>query len=249
MKKMRRCTRPAWSKLGTSGVALLLFASAMSFAVVAVVSDDYLYRLSLTESAAVEDSSAPELQPIPDTDDVSVVWWVKIKKGCVDCPYFTGKDYLWVTLKGEVQSACRLWKLSGGPLVDRVAQLLGLPPRSLADYSDVKMVTLKVPRNLLRRPCLAEVFDRDGKVACSLKPRVPTSPNLETLVRQKLNANNDGIRQPGMYPFTGLGYTYDWHPSSRRHIGVSEFVIEPHTRATILSYASTEEHCNSDTGK
>jgi hypothetical protein len=28
------------------------------------------------------------------------------------------------------------------------------------------------------------------------------------------------------YPFTGMGWSYDWDPQARSHVGVSEFIID-----------------------
>ncbi|MEI7824735.1 MAG: hypothetical protein WCI01_05505 [Chlorobiaceae bacterium] len=43
------------------------------------------------------------------------------------------------------------------------------------------------------------------------------------------------------YPWTRLGYTYDWG-DSRRHIGLSEFVIMPGATVEIKAIAPTTEY-------
>ena len=48
-----------------------------------------------------------------------------------------------------------------------------------------------------------------------------------------------------LYPFTGLGYTYDWG-NPKTHVGATEFIIEPKESGTwvdVSSVKSTEEYC------
>ncbi len=35
------------------------------------------------------------------------------------------------------------------------------------------------------------------------------------------------------YPFTGMGWTYDWSPNSATHVGVSEFIVRKGTPVTV----------------
>ena len=54
----------------------------------------------------------------------------------------------------------------------------------------------------------------------------------------------DSPTGPG-YPYTRLGYTYDWHPeaAARGHYGASEFVVDVGTTATVLAQYSTDAYC------
>lgn len=54
-------------------------------------------------------------------------------------------------------------------------------------------------------------------------------------------ANTDERSRLG-YPWTRLGYTYNWHPGSPRY-GASEYVIDPGTRVTVTSVFTIADYC------
>jgi hypothetical protein len=45
------------------------------------------------------------------------------------------------------------------------------------------------------------------------------------------------------YPFTGLGWSYDWSSATNDHVGVSEFVIRRTAAVTELGSKTPEEFC------
>ena len=53
-----------------------------------------------------------------------------------------------------------------------------------------------------------------------------------------------GPAGPG-YPFTRLGYTYDWNPVNAQpnHYGASEFLVQANTAATVLTQQETDAYC------
>ncbi len=128
-----------------------------------------------------------------------------------------GNYDLWVTAVPELQkfilSQTNLVKSSmteeelSKALVSRLEQYLGLKPDS--NYTNFVEVWVK-PEDLLR-PCVdTEVYDRECK-----------APNQENKLDNKLLQKT---REEG-YPFTGLGYTYDWG-NPETDIGASEFTVE-----------------------
>jgi hypothetical protein len=50
------------------------------------------------------------------------------------------------------------------------------------------------------------------------------------------------VYDPG-YPFTGMGWTYDWSPSSSTHIGVSEFIVRAGAKVKIEASTTPEGFC------
>ncbi len=44
------------------------------------------------------------------------------------------------------------------------------------------------------------------------------------------------------YPWTRLGYTYDWNPNTTDY-GASEYVIKKNSKVEIVSIISTEAYC------
>ena len=45
------------------------------------------------------------------------------------------------------------------------------------------------------------------------------------------------------YPFTGLGYTYDWNKHNRSHQGPSEFLIKKNSDIIVKDFIETAEYC------
>ncbi len=134
-------------------------------------------------------------------------------------------------------STCRASDRTDNALRLRLAQRLGLPPD--ADYD--RFVELWVrPRDLVR-PCPdPEVTDRE----CELRPpkpqtHVPVSDAHQDWFRE-LKATSYG---PDGYPFTGLGYTYDWHPATDE-VGPSEFVLRPGESGIVRATYSTAAYCD-----
>jgi len=48
------------------------------------------------------------------------------------------------------------------------------------------------------------------------------------------------------YPFTGMGWTYDWSRRSRDHVGVSEFIVKREAAIKIVSDTKPADFCQSD---
>ncbi|MGB4846354.1 MAG: hypothetical protein WBP41_00450, partial [Saprospiraceae bacterium] len=45
------------------------------------------------------------------------------------------------------------------------------------------------------------------------------------------------------YPFTQLGYTYDWKKRNGSHEGLSEFLIDQKSNIVIKDYIETCDYC------
>jgi hypothetical protein len=48
------------------------------------------------------------------------------------------------------------------------------------------------------------------------------------------------------YPWTGLGYTYDWNPENASHVGLSEFILPLGSSVDVEKVVSVQEFCESD---
>jgi len=148
----------------------------------------------------------------------------------------TADQDVWVTAVPQIRQFCQALNRRGDALRLRLAQRLGLPPD--ADYD--RFVELWVrPRDLVR-PCPdPEVTDRE----CELRPPTPEAHVQISDVHQewfqKLKETSYG---PDGYPFTGLGYTYDWDPTTDE-VGPSEFVLRPGETATVNATYGTDEYC------
>ena len=152
-----------------------------------------------------------------------------------ECP--TYKYDSWITVVPEIKN----FFANTPPEPLRIAQLLGLPPEAAiaGNPNEYKyMLELLVAPKDLFRPCPdTEISD----TVCELGFPVDAFqiPDLTNLVRASAGPNYgvfmtypDWFRNqtrysytPGSnpYPWTRLGYTYDW--GSSLHVGLSEFVV------------------------
>ena len=50
-------------------------------------------------------------------------------------------------------------------------------------------------------------------------------------------------QEPGGYPWTRLGYTFNWNPQADSIVGVSEYIIAKGTTASMLCKQPAHEFC------
>jgi hypothetical protein len=157
----------------------------------------------------------------------------------------------WVSLPEQLREMCR-----GKPdSVLAIEQILGLPPMSMPSRSDHQwaVVTFTVSRVNIFRPC-------PGGTDIAA-PRCSTdgvAPNLDDVTArfflnqlwtsyrigfEKQDSGKDMTQDFG-YPFTGMGWSYDWDPGSSTHVGVSEYVVSPGASVQNASVTSPALFCN-----
>ena len=157
-------------------------------------------------------------------------------------------DPMWVALPDKLKKAC---EGNTTPKL-RLQQVLGLPPRN--SRRSIYEITA-TPANIFR-PCISG--QDPASPSCSLSdPSVPAAPpsgydrvryvSMHAWESYQTGVEDDHL-EPGDYPykgfpFTGMGWTYDWSPQSKTHVGVSEFVIEPGAEVTVDREVTLEEFC------
>jgi hypothetical protein len=171
----------------------------------------------------------PLRTPAPGT--VAVVTFTPLKDVDPLGPRTTGAEPVWVTLVPEVQDLCRAWHTTD--LILRLEQLIGLPPGS----GDTMMETFTIDSTTLQRPCP----DPDPMLPqCGNTPAKDLSPAyLSFFVGQTLGA----YQVPGGYPWTHLGYTYDWNPASTNHYGASEYIVPPGSAIVVTAVQTAADYC------
>ena len=212
--------------------------------------------------AAVEEckkSENPEIRSLKavKTNDKSLVW----KKFNVDgkeelrvlavtwssnASYFPKpggtmqEDYeVWVTLVPQVKNMAELAHKKGLNVDLRLEQYLGLPPNSGHKY----FVELWIrPEDLFRPAADPEVDDHEAKYEFSnVRDRLSTSADYVQWYEDSVK--NRYFPDPGSqpYPWTRLGYTYDWNPKTNK-IGASEYVIIEGSTIITNAVYTTEEY-------
>jgi hypothetical protein len=135
----------------------------------------------------------------------------------------------WVTAAPQIQVFFRDHTSSDINHTLRAAQLLGMP----ANTSNTYFVELWVnPQSLFRPTPDNEVGDTTASLS------FPANATAE--YKDWFNSNIIYSYYPMRYPWTRLGYTYDW--GSSNHVGLSEFIISPNSTVTVKSVASTTEY-------
>lgn len=138
---------------------------------------------------------------------------------------------VWVTVAPQMQDFCRATGLSGGALDLRLEQLLGLPPGNGKD----RVVQLWVPPEALFRP--APDPEIDDSVA-----QLEFPMGVSEMHRMWVEGLRMSSYGEGGYPWTQLGYTYDWNPGTAVY-GLSEFVIERGSVVGVESVTGNAEYC------
>ncbi|HEU4533483.1 MAG TPA: hypothetical protein VFS00_05170, partial [Polyangiaceae bacterium] len=139
---------------------------------------------------------------------------------------------VFVSVAPEVKTFCTAAGLSGEALSLRLEQKLGLPPGNGKD----RMVELWAPTSALFRPSPdPEINDSVAELDF---PAGTPQPHIDWI--NTLKAESYG--QDG-YPWTRLGYTYDWAPDAPSEVGLSEFVIAKGSTVVVNSVTATGDYC------
>jgi hypothetical protein len=165
---------------------------------------------------------------------------------------FRTSSYVFTAVPGNVQEVCAEYgcaRMTPKRLDRQLKQIFGLPPD--ADYSVATRMWVR-PADLFR-PCT------------QVDPTIPTCPQLVVNTFQSGVDRSQFLFEQGMsswrlqrkgtttriscaqdfrntmggncygYPWTRLGYTYDWTPGAKDRRGVTEFVIAPGSRVVLHS--------------
>jgi hypothetical protein len=207
-----------------------------------------LYQNALSNAAQPDNAKRSLNLTSISADNKSLVWkeiggerYVLVSSWKADAKYYkndaqtgfynTGKYPIWVTAAPDLQNrlAGEKRKYNKTKALDkRLKQLLGLPPNA-----DKKVfVEFWVRPQDLIRPCVdTEVTDH----TCDLFFADGAASNCDNLVWlvDQTRASFAGSTLYQRYPFTQLGYTYDWKRKNKQHVGLSEFVIGKNTNIVV----------------
>lgn len=226
------------------GVASLVSCQAVKHA-----SDEVLYRNAMQNAVYPEASKIdnnlvdindqnPNLiwKTIDQEKYLLVVSWKyseSFYKPYINKQYNTQNYPIWITTSPQLQN----WFKGQNPADTnlRLQQLLGLPPNSTYNY----FVEFWVKPADLFRPCPDnEITDK----ACS----TCFPPNTDSTYINWINESRISRYYPcnlyDQYPWTQLGYTYDWNPDNKTHFGMSEFVIKPNSNVYVNAIYTTQEY-------
>ncbi|MES2655827.1 MAG: hypothetical protein V4620_09580 [Bacteroidota bacterium] len=147
----------------------------------------------------------------------------------------TGPYQIWVTTAPELLNRMRKEKASNPDL--RLKQLLGLPPTGTYNW----FIEFWVRPADLFRPCPdKEVTDKKCNTCFSAQDSLDQS-----YIQWVNNTRVSRYYACGLYnqyPWTSLGYTYDWNANNKSHIGLCEFVIDVNKTIYVNKVYTTAEY-------
>lgn len=137
----------------------------------------------------------------------------------------------WVTVAPEIKEFCTENNISDSEKTLRLEQLLGLPS------NDGKKWFVEIwanPSDLFRPSPDSDITDHEAEL--DFPANTP-----QQYIDWFNNLKNTSYGVSG-YPWTRLGYTYDWG-NTKNNIGLSEFVIKNGADIKINSVSTTSDYC------
>lgn len=212
-----------------------------------------LYEQSIYDAAVKRPSFNLPLTPIPASETYVTVQTLRTRELPIEDPNPFGpreRDLLRLkrinaeqgVLLGNIfvalpKEARRLCKGAADPLL-ALQQGLGLPPKSDPDY---RIVRFRVARADMFRPCASGPDVGAPKCAFDI-PQDLDPAHRAFMIGQIWTSYRIGFDWPG-YPFTGMGWTWNWNPNSADHYGVSEYIVRKGAEVARIRTLSIAEFC------
>ncbi|MCC5643890.1 hypothetical protein LC607_13215 [Nostoc sp. CHAB 5824] len=164
---------------------------------------------------------------------------------------------LWVTAAPDLQKFCKTYRpTSQTSLEYRLNQLLGLPPDSPTTTRYIVELWVE-PRSLFRPSRDPNITDHEAELEFPLPNAFESiSTSYQDWFIQQFKSRYGSPSNSSTtvvhYPWTQLGYTYDWGNQSdwqsldakrSPHVGLSEFVIREWSQVSVHSTQSAKEYC------
>ncbi len=202
-----------------------------------------IYGQAIFDSAVYQRKNLRPLRPLTAdaNGDVIVATLTSLDGNAGELLPITGAG-VWVTGVPEVQNICRGFT---GDVVMQVRQLLGLPPDAYvprvlvlrAKASDIFRPAVD-PNVFTTAPC-SQLTNAPAPSDCgNVFPSDTTPSHFAWIATQALELHEI----PHGYPWTHLGYTYNWKPGADRY-GASEYVIRAGAPVVIVENVTPEAYC------
>lgn len=179
----------------------------------------------------VENNSNLIWRGTPGNESALVVTWTKYASSYpVNESITTSWGDTWVTVAPEIQVFFQVHVKAGTNVTVRAAELLGMP----ANTSNTYFVEFWAnPQSLFRPTPDNEITDTVASLT------FPSSATAE--YKDWFNSNIINSYYPMKYPWTRLGYTYDWG-NTGNHVGLSEFILKQNSTVTVKSVTPATEY-------
>ncbi len=207
------------------------------------------YRIAVEDAANPEESEiSNKLTPITDYN-TDLVWDGVPGKSRVCVVTWTSYDGYdnkegqaiaikrdtWVTVVPELKDFINSHGLRMDTMTLRIEQLLGLPPKN----GKTRFVELWVdPKDLFRPSPDPEIIDCEADLQFPNSRYMTVSPSHV----EWINILRETSYGEKGYPWTQLGYTYDWGGDPDSDFGLSEFVIIKNSEVRVHAIILNEDY-------
>ena len=190
----------------------------------------HLYHNAIVDAIQADEDEILPLHPIDTSaDKVLVCTWHKYPDS-----YPSGEEIdikygdVWVFTADEIE---KFGKINGysDDMVLRMEQLIGLPPQN----GKTHFTTMWVNPNDLYRPSADRSID-------TTEASLTFPENTDAEYIEWFNSYMTSSYYPHRYPWTRLGYTYDWADNGTEY-GLSEYVLKNGSKATVEKTYTNEE--------
>lgn len=115
------------------------------------------------------------------------------------------------------------------------------------------VVTFTVPRASIFRPCPCGTDIAAPRCSAQGVAQDLDDGTARFFLNQLWTSDRIGFEKPDSgrdilpdfgYPYTGMGWSYEWDPASPTHVGVSEYVVRPGASVQNASAMSPDQFCN-----
>lgn len=192
--------------------------------------DVSLYHNAIDDCIQADADEILPLYPIDKSaDKVLVCVWSKYPDSYPDGKEITiSYGDVWVTTADEMMKFGRKNGYSDDMEL-RMQQLLGLPPQN----GKTHFTLMWVKPSDLYRPSADRSIDTE-------KASLTFPENTDNEYIEWFNSNINSSYYPHKYPWTRLGYTYDWADNGTEY-GLSEYILKNGSKATVEKTYTNEE--------
>lgn len=206
------------------------------------------YNAAIYDAAVYKFSNLRPLRPLAFDSASRSVTVVRLTRDAYTKGETTLQRDIWVTQAPEVQERCRDFT---GDVALRLRQLLGLHPGD--QFTSFVTMTVKEgdifrptanPDPMTTLPCSCPVTANCGEAF----PDGVSEAHVRWLANQMLRSYvlSESPLIPKGYPWTRLGYTYDWRPGSNKY-GASEYIVRKNSKVTVTDITPYRLYCTPPT--
>ena len=198
----------------------------------------------------------PLAYPVRALSLTSNTAWAEGKQGqavTMDSRYGT-----WISVEPELQTICRTYPRD--QVVYKLHQLLGLKPATEADRN-TRFIRFTIEKPAGEKPAGEKQSGNGPAFTGVFRPCAdpdPTATQCGNQINVKpqqaayvswfanqmvFSYRKDAAMSGTGYPWTRLGYTYNWDPAAPDIRGIQEYVVPDKTVVTVTEIVKPEDYC------